>query len=778
MTETELERLKDLPVPAPAEGARERAVAAALAAFAAAGPDAGAPQGDAAPPRLRSTSSISEGSNRMRFRRPAAIAASIAVLALAVPLTVHLMRGAPLSQPEQRPDKLAALPKAHEVHQDDGSGPPPPPVKSPPAPKVASLPPAPKDAPTVAEAPAPTTGPASGLASHRVPPPKADGVLPKSNTRPVTGADHAAPPKVQNAPPPPATAPPPAGRKRAEAEPNRFLEARKGTMEDVQRRREELIREFKKQQADLHKHPGKVAQGPEAQKYLEQHVIAGGVGKAEAPPGERRRAVSQIDPRRLTGAVDDGRDRFAAADANPVKSVAVEPVSTFSIDVDTASYAFVRRSLNAGRLPPRQAVRVEEMINYFPYSYPLPEDKTAPFRPTVTVLPSPWNPANKLVHIAIKGYDVPKAERPRVNLVLLIDTSGSMAPEDRLPLLKNAFRMLVDTLRPEDTVGIVTYAGHTHAALEPTKVAEKRKILAVLDRLHAGGGTAGGQGIQEAYRMAEAAFDKTAVNRVILATDGDFNIGITDTGQLKSYVERKRATGIYLSVLGVGRGNYNDALMQALAQNGNGTAAYIDTLSEARKVLVDEVSSTLFPIAKDVKVQIEFNPGRVAEYRLIGYETRLLKREDFNNDKIDAGDIGSGHTVTAIYEIAPVGSPRFVEDLRYKQPAASAPPAADGKAEYAFLKINYKLPSEAVSRRIELPITPALEAASLDQASAEVRFSAAVAAFGQLLRGDPYLKGFGYDEVIALAAGARGEDLFGYRAELLNLVRLAKTARP
>jgi Ca-activated chloride channel family protein len=392
------------------------------------------------------------------------------------------------------------------------------------------------------------------------------------------------------------------------------------------------------------------------------------------------------------------------------------------------------------------------------------------------VLPSPWNPANKLVHIAIKGYDVAKSERPRANLVLLIDTSGSMAPEDRLPLLKIAFRMLIDTLQPEDTVGIVTYAGQTHVALEPTKVADKRRILEAIEGLNAGGSTAGGAGIQEAYRMAEGSFDKAAVNRVVLATDGDFNVGITDVGQLKSFIERKRETGIYLSVLGVGHGNYNDALMQALAQNGNGVAAYIDTLNEARKVLVDEVSSTLFAIAKDVKVQIEFNPSVVAEYRLIGYETRLLRREDLNNDKVDAGDIGSGHTVTAIYEVTPVGSPRFVEDLRYKQPAAAAPKDATG--EYAFLRINYKLPAESVSRRIEFPIAPALEKTGIDQASTEARFSIAVAAFGQLLRGDPYLKGFGYDEVIALAGSARGEDLFGYRAEFLSLVRLAKTARP
>jgi Ca-activated chloride channel homolog len=524
---------------------------------------------------------------------------------------------------------------------------------------------------------------------------------------------------------------------------------------------------------------GTVAQAPLAADW--RKVLAGQVGQDVELRGRITHRFDAGEHAPMPPPpTQDGRDRFATAAANPVKSVASEPVSTFSIDVDSASYSFVRRALNSGQLPPKEAVRVEEMINYFPYDYPLPDDRTTPFRPTVSVLPSPWNPANKLVHIAIKGYDVAKSERPRANLVLLIDTSGSMAPEDRLPLLKNAFRMLIDTLRPDDTVGIVTYAGQTHVALEPTKVADKRKILDAIERLHAGGSTAGGAGIQEAYRMAEGAFDKAAVNRVILATDGDFNVGITSVDELKSLVERKRETGIHLSVLGVGRGNYNDALMQALAQNGNGVAAYIDTLSEARKVLVDEVSSTLFSIAKDVKTQIEFNPAVVAEYRLIGYETRLLRREDFNNDKVDAGDIGSGHTVIAIYEVTPVGSPKFVEDLRYKQPAAATPKDGpkDGMREYAFLRINYKLPAETVSRRIELPITPALEKAAIDQVSTEIRFSVAVAAFGQLLRGDPYLKGFGYDEVIALAAAARGEDLFGYRAELLNLVRLAKTARP
>jgi Ca-activated chloride channel family protein len=492
--------------------------------------------------------------------------------------------------------------------------------------------------------------------------------------------------------------------------------------------------------------------------------------------------ISDGRPRDITvpATIEQGRDRFEQAPSNPVKSVSSEPVSTFSIDVDTASYAFVRRALNAGRLPQKDAVRVEEMINYFPYGYPLPEDRTAPFKPTVTVLPSPWNPSNKLVHIAIKGYDIARAERPRANLVLLIDTSGSMAPENRLPLLKNAFRMLVDTLQSDDTVGVVTYAGQAQVALEPTKIAEKHKIVEAIDRLQADGSTAGAAGIQQAYLMAEAGFDKAAVNRVILGTDGDFNVGITNQAELKGFIERKRETGIYLSILGVGHDTYNDALMQALAQNGNGVAAYVDTLNEARKVLVDEASSLLFPIAKDVKIQVEFNPTRVAEYRLIGYETRLLRHEDFSNDKVDGGDIGSGHAVTAIYEITPVGSAKLVEDLRYAQPAATptvGPQNGKGE-EYAFLKIRYKLPKEEKSRLIDLPITQAFEKLAIGEVPTDVRFSIAVAGFAQLLRSEPHLKAFGYDEVIALAAVARGDDPFGYRAEFVSLARLAKTARP
>jgi Ca-activated chloride channel homolog len=753
MTEDELDQLKSLPVPAASKGARAAALAAGLAAFGrAAAENAAAPQGRAVPPRLRDMTSISEGSSRMRFRRPAAIAASIVVLALIVPSTAYLLLTQQFAHRVEPQDKLAEKPREEQVAALPAPVPPteaaPKPVESAPVVPPATVHPEAETTPGISVQAPPPADSKTGAGSQKKEASQDADQLIRFGASTKFGSEPPAPPSAKAPSPPATTAAPSPPEKSASA-------------------------------------PTIAGSPPVDAKAKAKQVVVGG-----APKEARRADIGPLAPVRgfssggfrgvsqdsLPHLAEKDRDRFTASDANAVKSVASEPVSTFSIDVDIASYAFVRRALNAGNLPPKEAVRVEEMINYFPYDYPLPEDKSAPFRPTVSVLPAPWNPANKLIHIAIKGFDVAKAERPRANLVLLIDTSGSMSPEDRLPLIKNAFRMLIDTLRPDDTVGIVTYAGGTQVALEPTKVADKRKILEAIERLQAGGSTAGGAGIQEAYRMAEGALDKTAVNRVILATDGDFNVGITSVDELKSFIERKRETGIYLSVLGVGRGNYNDALMQALAQNGNGVAAYIDTLNEARKILVDEVSSTLFPIAKDVKIQVEFNPAQVTEYRLIGYETRLLKREDFNNDKVDAGDIGSGHTVTAIYEVTPVGSPRFVEDLRYKQPAVTTP--KEGTGEYAFLRINYKLPTETVSRRIELPITQALEKASIDQIPTDVRFSVAVAAFGQLLRSEPYLKAFGYDEVIALAASARGEDLFGYRAELLNLVRLAKTARP
>jgi Ca-activated chloride channel family protein len=473
---------------------------------------------------------------------------------------------------------------------------------------------------------------------------------------------------------------------------------------------------------------------------------------------------------------DQGRDKFTDLQTNPVKIAKDEPVSTFSVDVDTASYSFVRASLAQNMLPQKDAVRVEEMINYFPYDYAGPADKAVPFKASVSVFPTPWNPDTRLMHVAIKGFSLNGQEKPRSNLVFLIDTSGSMDSPDKLPLLQNAMKMLVETLAPEDTVSIVAYAGSAGTVLEPTRARDKAKISSALDRLMAGGSTAGAEGIRQAYQLAEQSFDKTGINRVILATDGDFNVGITDPEELKSFVERKRETGVTLSVLGFGRGNYKDEMMQALAQNGNGNAAYIDTINEARKVLVDEVSATLFTIAQDVKIRVEFNPNTVSEYRLIGYETRLLKREDFNNDKVDAGDIGSGHTVTAIYEITPKGSTaKLNDDLRYGE--ASKPEAAAASDEYAFVKIRYKLPGEKESKLISEPVKISRASATIDAAPQEARFGTAVAAFGQLLRGGQYTKSYSYDDVIALAQGAKGGDAFGYRAEFINLVRLAKTAQ-
>lgn len=470
-----------------------------------------------------------------------------------------------------------------------------------------------------------------------------------------------------------------------------------------------------------------------------------------------------------------GNDRFEQVAENPVKSVSTDPVSTFSIDVDTASYSFLRRQITQGVMPAPEMVRIEEMVNYFDYDYPLPESRNVPFKPTVMVYPTPWNEQTQLLHIGIKGYDIARSEAPRSNLVFLIDTSGSMQGADRLPLLISSLKLLLESLEEDDTVGIVTYAGYSGVALEPTKVKDKAKILGVLNSLGAGGSTAGAAGIETAYQLAAKSFDKEAVNRVVLATDGDFNVGVSDPAQLERLIEKKREAGIFLSVLGFGQGNYNDALMQTLAQNGNGTAAYIDTLNEGRKVLVEEATSALFPIAKDVKIQIEFNPAEVAEYRLIGYETRHLNREDFNNDKVDAGELGAGHTMTAMYEITPVGSKaRMMDDLRYaKEPKQAAPTESNG--ELAFVKLRYKLPSENTSRLLERSIKAEEALPGIDKASADVRFAAAVAAFGQKLKGSSYTADYGYDRIIALADGARGKDSFGYRAEFINLVRLASS---
>ncbi|NRQ15027.1 vWA domain-containing protein [Ensifer sesbaniae] len=477
----------------------------------------------------------------------------------------------------------------------------------------------------------------------------------------------------------------------------------------------------------------------------------------------------------LLAAPEENRERFGKAESNPVKSVATDPVSTFSIDVDTASYAFVRRSLMEGQMPEPDAVRVEEMVNYFPYDWPRPVTAAEPFKATVTVTPTPWNGGTRLMHVAIKGYDVVPAEAPKTNLVFLIDVSGSMDEPDKLQLLKSAFRLLVEKLKPEDTVSIVTYAGNAGTVLEPTTVKDKAKILAAIDTLQPGGSTAGAEGIDAAYALAEKAFVKGGVNRVMLATDGDFNVGPSSDEDLKRLIEEKRRSGIFLSVLGFGRGNYNDALMQTIAQNGNGTAAYIDTLAEAQKTLVEEAGSSLFAIAKDVKLQVEFNPTAIAEYRLIGYETRALKREDFNNDKVDAGDIGSGHSVTAIYEVTPKGSPAVLnDDLRYATAEKPGAEASPNSGELAFLKIRYKKPDGDRSELITTPVTEANAVPSLAEAPTDVRFSVAVAAFGQKLSGVTALADYSYDSIIDLAAASKGADPFGYRGEFVNVVRLAK----
>jgi Ca-activated chloride channel family protein len=467
-------------------------------------------------------------------------------------------------------------------------------------------------------------------------------------------------------------------------------------------------------------------------------------------------------------------EKYPGAAANPVKRVTEEPVSTFSIDVDTAAYANVRRFLNEGAAPPRDAVRVEELVNYFDYGYARPTAKEPPFKPTVAVVPSPWSKDRQLLHIGVQGYAAPRAGQPPLNLVFLIDTSGSMSGPDRLPLAQKALNVLIDQLRPQDRVAMVAYAGSAGAVLSPTDGRSKLKMRCALTALHSGGSTAGGRGLELAYALAKQNFDPKAVNRVILVTDGDFNVGIAEPSRLKDFVADQRKSGVYLSVYGFGRGNYNDTMMQALAQNGNGTAAYVDSLQEARKLLRDDFDSALFPIADDVKIQVEFNPAKVSEYRLIGYETRLLNREDFNNDQVDAGEVGSGASVTAIYEITPVGAQPSSDPLRY----GGKPAAASGGSELAFLKIRYKPPGGSTSKLIERPIGAGDVRSSLAAAPEATRFAVAVAAYGQKLRGDPWVDaGFDWGAVTDLAQGARGQDPYGLRAEFVQLARAAKDVK-
>jgi len=481
---------------------------------------------------------------------------------------------------------------------------------------------------------------------------------------------------------------------------------------------------------------------------------------------------------RLGAYIKQDRDQYEPFESNPVHLTRSEPVATFSADVDTASYANVRRMLRAGYRPPADAVRVEEMVNYFDYDYPLPRSLDEPFQITTAVLPSPWNAEAKLLHIGIKGH-APQAEtRPKANLVFLIDVSGSMHEDNKLPLVKKSLAMLVRSLRPDDTVSIVTYAAGTTVALEPTVADRQYQILNVIDGLEAGGGTAGGAGLQLAYDMAEHNFAETSVNRIILATDGDFNLGIADPKELGRFVAAKRKSGIYLSVVGFGTGNLNDRLMQRLAQMGNGNAAYVDTFLEARKVMADELGRNLYPIADDVKFQVEFNPARVAEYRLVGFETRRLRQQDFKNDRIDAGEIGSGHTVTAIFEFTPVeAAARRLEPLRYQNTQAAPPVSADA-GEYAYVKVRYKKPGGDKSLLMSRAVTPQQEVASAAAAPDDVRFAIAVAGFGQMLRDETQVdEKFGYETVLAMARDARGADPYGYRGEFVQLVRLAQAMK-
>jgi Ca-activated chloride channel family protein len=493
--------------------------------------------------------------------------------------------------------------------------------------------------------------------------------------------------------------------------------------------------------------------------------------------GSRRRTSGREQyllanaPLSMMAPPDVDRENYGKFDPNPVHRVAEDPVSTFSVDVDTGSYSNVRRMLNEGRLPPEDAVRVEELVNYFDYAYAAPRDPATPFGVVTEVAPTPWNPKTRLLHVGIQGW---KPDRAPVasNLVFLVDVSGSMQDRDKLPLVKSSLELLARQLAPADRISLVVYAGSTGVVLEPTAGSETATIVAALDRLEAGGSTNGGAGIALAYAMAEKAFIPGGNNRVLLATDGDFNVGTVSFEALVDLVKEKRRSGVALTTLGFGGGNYNDHLMERLADAGNGNHAYIDSLTEARRVLVSQRDATLHTIARDVKIQVEFNPARVSEYRLIGYENRMLAREDFNNDKVDAGEIGAGHSVTALYEIALKGEGgERIEPLRYG-PGATA---AAGGDELAFLKLRYKRPADgmlAASRLIEQPVGAAAMRADVEAASSQFRLAAAVAAYGQLLRGGQYTQDFGYEDVVRLVRSTAGSD--PQTAGFVELVRLAE----
>jgi len=502
------------------------------------------------------------------------------------------------------------------------------------------------------------------------------------------------------------------------------------------------------------------------------------VSAPPAPPAPQARRANAASATELHAFVVTGArlaqpqatntEKYAQHDDNPLQRASEQPVSTFSIDVDTGSYSNVRRMLNQGVRPPADAVRAEEFINYFDYGHPAPDSRETPFRVTTELAPAPWNAKRQLLMIGIKGYDIPKATLPPANLVFLIDTSGSMDSPDKLPLVKDSLRQLVPHLRQQDRVSLVVYAGSAGLVLSPTPGDRHAEILDALDRLEAGGSTNGGDGIRLAYAMAKQAFVKGGVNRVILATDGDFNVGTVDNNALETLVADQRKSGIALTTLGYGQGNYNDELAEKLADVGDGNHAYIDTRQEARKVLVEQMGATLMTIARDVKIQIEFNPAAVAEYRLIGYENRVLQNEDFANDKVDAGDIGAGHQVTALYELTPVGSgAERLPSMRYGKKEAAAGPGN----EVAHLRLRYKRPDANTSRLIETPI---LHSQLHATPSPSLRFASAVAGFADALRGGSRHDAWDWDAISAAARSAKGDDRWGQRAEFVTLVERAR----
>ncbi|HEX8693520.1 MAG TPA: VWA domain-containing protein [Longimicrobium sp.] len=489
-----------------------------------------------------------------------------------------------------------------------------------------------------------------------------------------------------------------------------------------------------------------------------------------APPVDYDAAV-----RGVPGAADTAgfnREGYRLIRENEFQDVTLHPLSTFAIDVDAASYSNVRRFLTEGRLPPADAVRLEELINYFEYDYPDPEGEH-PFSITTEVSAAPWNPAHRLVHVGLQGRRMERHSLPPGNLVLLVDVSGSMDEPNKLPLVKESLRLLVEQLRPQDRVSIVVYAGAAGLVLPPTAGSEKGRIMRAIDDLQAGGSTAGGEGIVLAYRTAREAFIQGGNNRVILATDGDFNVGVSSDAELVRLIEREREAGVFLTVLGFGTGNYQDAKMEQLADAGNGNYAYVDGEAEARKVLVREMGGTLLTIAKDVKVQVEFNPARVRAYRLIGYENRALAPEDFQDDKKDAGELGAGHSVTALYEVVPVGAPtpvRGAGPLRYQETRPRAGTRQTG--ELLTVALRYKQPDGETSRLIERPVAD--RGAALERTSDDFRFAAAVAQWGLLLRDSKFKGTSSWSGVLGLARGALADDPGGYRAEFVGLVEQSR----